>query len=395
MPFSPQNFAFTEEDLAAPGAKEIVSNPLVGVAVPTAKPAGKIDVGEASAQLLEQASDQEIAEAQELSQSPAAVAKVLRQSQEDAARGDGQWNLSNSEKLVLGVMALAPILGGILGKEEGALAGAAAAGQGLQAYGAAQERAGVQAGKAAIQRQKMEGEKQKRQDSLDKEQRQVVKEMRDDFAKNRVKVEFDKTIQASTRLNSILARGRTGVADTAAVMAFLKSMDPASVASPGEQQAVKEAQSYQDQIDALINKFGAEGKFLSAEAKADMQNIMQGIEGFYRKSLDAEIRRVREGAEIYGVSPDLVVPEDYTLRYMGALGTDKDDAVKADREKKDPSEAKPPRRGIIESIGKKIESITEPAPTRPAEAKQGEIVIVPGIGRMIKEKNGKLRLAPK
>ena len=122
MPFNPVNFA------VEPPKQDLNLN----LGLPEME---TTDPREYSAQLLEGASDQDLMEASKIAQDPDHVARLVDQAQADAASGQTAFNMSGSEVAVLAAMALAPIIGGLINKEDGALAGLAASGAGLAKYG--------------------------------------------------------------------------------------------------------------------------------------------------------------------------------------------------------------------------------------------------------------------
>jgi len=277
---------------------------------------------EAAAVAVQTASPQDLESVKtELSNNPQAVNDVLaRASQEDATGGDGS-NLSNFDKVAMGLMALLPILGNALGGKDGALTGLGAAAQGIGVGAQLQQQEdllGLKVGankKNADRTQERFNRQDKRED--DKANKAVNLKLRDSWAKNKTRETFEKIrVSAENIINSAQRQG--GIFDTAAIISFMKLLDPGSVVKESEQDIVEQASGKIESWKNLDKKLTT-GARLTSKLKKEIRQVAGDISSVYAAGLTRKVKELRETARLQGLDPDSVVREDFVEREMAVI----------------------------------------------------------------------------
>jgi hypothetical protein len=221
---------------------------------------------------------------------PEVAASIDKKIQE----GADPSSLTNAEKIALGTLALAPILGGLIGGEKGALAGAAASSKGVQTFANINLSQEAAANKAALKSGTPLAKLNKR-----------AGELVQGLEKRKAFQSFAETENAARKLIAF-SRSDNPITDVAAIQTLLKVLDPRSVAREAEVAGVKMAASAEQALTNLWQ--GLKGaSAIGPEQKKAMREIARTIMQVQANILNKDIDTVRRGAENEGIPGDLII----------------------------------------------------------------------------------------
>jgi hypothetical protein len=253
--------------------------------------------------IVDQATDQELMDAPKTLGDPQALKSVLDRARKDASDEDGFTDsLTSGEKIALGLLAVLPVIGGVVGGgTEGALIGAGAAGKGLAAFGGVKQQEGVATRKQLAAERKASAAKEAKS-------RDITRGLNKDWRNDKVRASFLNTQGAVKKLNAAL-RGKGGQADVAAIISFMKILDEGSVVREGEVALIRASQSVRDRWDNL--KGTLRGAKLGAQSKAQIKKLADEMVAIHGEQLRQRANEFRNEAANLQINPDFIVTQDF------------------------------------------------------------------------------------
>lgn len=263
--------------------------------------------------ITESASDEALEESPKHLSTPEGIQSLLAKGKRDASDEGGTTDsLTSSEKIALGLLAVMPLIGGVIsGDDEGALIGAGAAGRGLAAFG--KEKAVEQKETAKQRAATTKAQAAQQKVTLDRQAK-----LQKDWVNNKTRERFEKIKTAAQAVAVSVKKSKTGIGDTAAIIGFMKLLDPGSVVREGEQAILEAAQGRLAQARNVLGKF-TKGKRLTPGAMAELKEISQDLVDIHLGLMENRVAEARQQAESQGIDPDTIVPPGFMDQQRKAL----------------------------------------------------------------------------